>query len=166
MSETTNKSQNRRRKPRQQDTQLNQQDGLLQESSSMGTNYVTQNQKEEKNMEKSDKSSEDTKNENRNNEPKPNAFLVTIARRIMNRLYELYGYSIKDDTGRRIIEAARAYASTRNIKIQDNIQEINITELYGNILNILSLGYLSSPLDNNYNDILLRAIIDKYKVQV
>jgi hypothetical protein len=161
MSETTNKSQNRRRKPKKQDTQLNQQ-----ESSTMETSYEVKNQEEEKNIETNNKSAKDTGNENQSDKPRPNAFLATMARRIMNRLYELYGHNIKGDTCRRIIETARAYANTGNFKIQDNIQEINTTELYENILNILSLGYLPSPLDNNYTDILLRAIIDKYKVRV
>lgn len=94
----------------------------------------------------------------------PNMFLTKTAQHIMNKFYEMYGYIIKGNTCRRIIQIAQSYASRENINIQSDIQEINITELYDNILNVLSLDYIPSPLDNTYNNILIRAIIDKYKV--
>lgn len=178
MSETTNKRQNRR-KPKEQDKQINQQEGLNPKSSIIERNCEAKDQKKDENIESSNKLYDNTENKNQDNKSKPNTFLTrinqsdkpstnvflaTMARRIMSRLYELYGYSIKGDTCRRIIEEARSYAIRENVNIQDNIQEIKTAELYDNILNVLSLGYLPPSLDTNYNDILLRAIIDRYKV--
>jgi len=159
MIETTDKNKSRGRKPKQQEVQLNQQEGLTIE-----TNYEAQKHENEKNIETSDKPSDDIAKKTQNNETIPNIYLTNTAQRIMNRLYELYGYSIKDNICRRIAQIAQTYASRKNINIQDDIQEIKIAELYDNILNILSRGYTPSPLDNTYNNILITAIIDKYKV--
>jgi len=159
MAETTDKNKSRGRKPKQQEVQLNQQEALTIE-----TNYEAQKHENEKNIETPDKSSKDIANKTQNNKTITNIYLNNTAQRIMNRLYELYGYSIKDNVCRRIVQTAQTYASRENINIQDNIQEINLIELYDNILNILSRGYIPSPLDNTYNNILITAIIDKYKI--
>jgi len=159
MAETTDKRKSRGRKPKQQEVQLNQQEGL-----NIETNHEAQKHQNEKNIETSDKSIEDIAKKTQNNKTIPSIYLTNTAQRIMNRLYELYGYSIRGDVCRRIVQAAQSHASRENIHIRDNIQEIQITELYDNILNILSRGYTPSPLDNTYNNILITAIIDKYKV--
>jgi len=159
MAKTTDKNKSRRRNPKQQEVQINQQEG-----STIETIHELQKHENKKNIETSDKSSENIAEKTQNNKTIPNIYITNTAQRIMNRLYELYGYSIKDNVCRRIVQIAQTYASRENINIQDDIQEIKIAELYDNILNILSLGYTPSPLDNTYNDILIRAIIDKYKV--
>jgi hypothetical protein len=160
MAKTTDKNKGRGRKPKQQEVQLNQQEGLTIE-----TNHESQKHQNEKDIETSDKSIEDIAEKTQNNKTIPNIYLTNTAQRIMNRLYELYGYSIKGDVCRKMIQTAQSYASRENINIQDDIQEIKIAELYDNILNILSRGYAPSPLDNAYNNILITAIIDKYKVR-
>jgi hypothetical protein len=159
MTQKTDKSKNRGRKPKQQESQVNQQEALTLE-----TNYEVENHEKEKDINTTDNSYKDYANKTKNNNTMTNMFLTKTAQHIMNRFYELYGYAIKGDTCRRIVQIAQSYATRENINIQGDIQEIKITELYDNILNVLSLGYIPSPLDNTYNNILIRAIIDKYKV--
>jgi len=158
MTRTTGRSDNRSRKSKNQETQLSQQERTSIESASEAPS-----RENEKNIETLD-SPQDTTKKIQNDKTIPNAFLTKMVQRIMNRLCELYGYSIKGDVCRRIVQAAQSYASRKNINIQDSIQEINILELYDSILSILSRGQVPSPLDNTYNDILIAAIVEKYKV--
>jgi len=161
MTQTKGRSRNRNKKSENQETQLNQQEeAIIQPSSEANEPKSYENEEivEVPNIPK------DTTEKKRNKEVIHNPFLTTIANRIMSRLYEIYGYIIKDDVCQSIIQIAQTYAIRTNKKIQDNIKEINIPDLYDSIINILSRGQFPSPLDNTYNDILIGAIIEKYKV--
>ncbi len=125
-------------------------------------NPKSNNQENEKNI-KTPENKEKSKDQ-QDNKTIPSSFLANMANSIINRLHRIYGYSIKGDRCRSILKTAQSYARRENIKLQDHINEIYIRDLYPNILNILSLGYIPSPLDNTYNDILVRAIVDKYKI--
>ncbi len=181
MPRRSSKNNNQETHPQNQETHLTQQNNITTEQ-----NLETINQENEERAETFDSIEDKNKNteadskENEKNvetyenkeeannrqdrRTKPNLFLTKMANRIMSRLYEIYGYSIKGDRCRSIVEIAQSYARREKVTIQDNISEIYIPDLYNNILNILSLGYLPSPLDNTYNDILIKAIIDKYKI--
>ena len=161
MTLTKGSRSNRNKKSENQETQLNQQEKTIIQPSSEANEAKSQKNKE--NLEASN-ITKDTTEKKRNKEAIHNPFLTAMANRIMSRLYEMYGYSIKDDVCQKIIEREQAYASRINKKMKYNIKEINIPELYDSILNILSRGHLPSPLDNTYNEILIRAIIEKYEV--
>lgn len=92
-----------------------------------------------------------------------NTFAPTLANGVMTRIYELYGYSIKGNACKTIISQAQQYAKERNITINTDIETINTHELYDHIVNLISNGYSLSPLDTTYNDIFLRAVIERYK---
>ncbi len=92
-----------------------------------------------------------------------NTFAPTLANRVMTRIYELYGYNIKGNVCKTIISLAQQYAKERNITINTDIETINTHELYDHIVNLISNGYRISPLDTTYNDIFLRAVIERYK---
>jgi hypothetical protein len=166
MTEQNTERRNRGRKPKQQETQLNQQETQLnqQEELPVEAKYEVTNHEQDKNVETAENFYEDTPKKTENNNTTSDMLLTKTAQRIMNRLYEIYGYTIKGDMCRRIVQTAQSYASRENINIKDDIKEINIAELYNNVLNVLSLGYVPSPLDNTYNSLLIKAIIDKYKV--
>jgi len=93
-----------------------------------------------------------------------NTFATTLADRIMSRIYELYGYSIKGNSCKVIVNQAQKYANANKIKIKIDINTINTHELYPYIVNLISSGYNLSPLDTNYNDIFLRAVVERYKM--
>jgi hypothetical protein len=166
MTEQNAERKNRGRKSKQQETQLNQQETQLnqQEELPVEPKYEVTEHEQDKNVKTTGNFYEDSSKKTENNNTIYNTFLTKVAQRIMNRLYETYGYTIKDDMCRRIVQTAQSYASRENINIKDDIKEINIAELYNNVLNVLSLGYVPSPLDNTYNSLLIKAIIDKYKV--
>jgi len=102
----------------------------------------------------------------RNQRPKksPNAFVLNLANRIMARIYELYGYSIKGKACESIMKQAKHHADIHKIDIKIDIDTINTYELYDHIVQLLSNGYNPSPLDTNYNDIFIRAIVERYKI--
>ncbi len=164
MTQTKSRSRNKNKKSENQETQLNQQEEIIIQASSETNEANEPKSYENEEIIEASNVTKDTTEKNRNKENINNPFLTTMANRIMSRLYELYGYSIKDDLCQRITKRAQAYASRINKKIKDDIKEINIPELYDSILNILSRGHFPSPLDNTYNEILIRAIIEKYEV--
>jgi len=92
-----------------------------------------------------------------------NTFALTLANRVMTRIYELYGYNIKGNTCKAIISQAQKYAKSHNITINTDIETIYIHELYDHIVNLISNGYMISTLDTTYNDIFIRAVIERYK---
>lgn len=92
-----------------------------------------------------------------------NTFAHTLANRVMTRIYELYGYNIKGNACKTIISQAQQYAKSHNITINTDIETIDIHELYDHIVNLISNGYRISTLDTTYNDIFLRAVIERYK---
>ena len=91
-------------------------------------------------------------------------FVVSLANRIMARIYELYGYSIEGELLGEILSRAQEYANDNTIDIKTGIDKIDTHELYDYIVNIISSGYNLSPLDTTYNDIFLRAVAERYKV--
>jgi transposase len=91
-------------------------------------------------------------------------FVVSLANRIMARIYELYGYSIEGELLSEILSRAQEYANDNKIAIKTGIDKIDTHELYDYIVNIISSGYNLSPLDTTYNDIFLRAVAERYKV--
>jgi len=91
-------------------------------------------------------------------------FVISLANRIMARLYELYGYSIQGELLKEILSRAQKYANSNKIVIQTDIEKICTYELYDHIVNIISDGYNLSPWDNTYNDIFLRAVMERCKV--
>ncbi len=93
-----------------------------------------------------------------------NNFAVAQANEIMSRIYELYGYSIKDKACKIIISQAQQYAHKHKINIKTDINTINTHELYPYIVELISNGYNLSPLDTTYNDIFIRAIVERYKM--
>jgi hypothetical protein len=93
----------------------------------------------------------------------PTSFVGDLANRVMVRIYELYGYSIKGDLCKIIISRAQQYAKANNININTDIEAINTHELYDYIVGLISNGYNISPLDTTYNDIFLRAVVERYK---
>jgi len=103
----------------------------------------------------------------KNQEPKesPNAFVLNLANRIIDRIYELYGYSIKGKACESIMEQAKHHADIHKIDMKTDIDTINTHELYVHIVQLLSNGYNPSPLDTNYNDIFIRAIVERYKMR-
>ena len=102
----------------------------------------------------------------KNQEPKksPNAFVLNLTNRIMTRIYELYGYSIKGKACESIMKQSKQHADIHKIDIKTDIDTINTNELYDHIVQLLSNGYNPSPLDTNYNDIFIRAIVERYKI--
>jgi len=91
-------------------------------------------------------------------------FATSLANRIMTRIYELYGHSIKGESCKGIISQAEKHAKTYKITIKTDIEKIDTHELYEYIVKLISDGYNLSPLDTNYNDIFLRAVVERYKV--
>jgi hypothetical protein len=94
----------------------------------------------------------------------PNVFVLNLANRIMVRIYELYGYSIKGKACKSIMKHAKHHADIYKIAMKTDIDTINTHELYDHIVQLLSNGYNPLPLDTNYNDIFIRAIVERYKI--
>jgi hypothetical protein len=158
MIEKTNRKGGRKKKQETQETQINQQ-----ERTTIEQTNETKDDENKQGIELPD-TYKDTADKEQKDTAVHSSFLDSLAKRIMNKLLTLYGNSIEGETCKKIIEIAKTYAKTGNTQMQDTIDRINIFELYDSIIKILKQGYYTSPLDETYNDILIKAIIDKYKL--
>jgi len=158
MTEKTSRKGNRKKKSETQEIQINQQ-----ERTAIEKTNETKGNEDKQGIELSDTSKDNTEKE-QNDTAVNNSFLDSLAKSIMNKLFTIYGYIIEGEICKRIIEIAKTYAKTENIQMQDNIDRIKTFELYDSIIKILKQGHYPSPLDETYNNILIKAIIDKYKL--
>ena len=170
MEKTRNRKTTTSKKAEEQATKTNTQENLQQvPDDSTDTNAATigvENINTPKNIE----TPENKKNEQdvsiKMQKPKKpiTPFVTSLANRIMTRIYELYGHSIKGETCKEIVSQAQKHAKAHKITIKTDIEKIDTHELYEHIVQLISDGYNISPLDANYNDIFLKAVVERYKV--
>jgi len=164
MEKTTNRKNSTSKKVEEQGAKMSEQEKPEPMLNDNTDTHANEMMPERANIAEDKRNEQDTSIETQETQKPIDPFIASLSGRIMDRIYELYGYSITGNVCKIIISQAQQYANVYNININTDIETINIHELYDHIVNIISNGYNLSPLDNNYNDIFLRAVVERYRM--